>query len=101
MLCDDEGRTSEQEDGVARNSRELARRPAVDPQDEPSVEWGWHGDFPRGKMIAGWVSVAILLLLQIGHHQGRTENLWLVGFAVVIAFGLIMHTVRKRHAWRR
>lgn len=91
----------EQEDGVARNSRELARRPAVDPQDEPSVEWGWHGGFPRGMMIAGWVSVLILLAMTIGNHQGRTENVWLIGLALFMAFGLVLHSVRKRNAWRR
>jgi hypothetical protein len=89
------------EDGVARNSRELARRPAVDPQDEPSVEWGWHGGFPRGMMIAGWASVVILLLFTIGNHEGRTEDLWLIGSAVVMALGLVLHSVRKRNAWRR
>jgi hypothetical protein len=89
------------EDGVARNSRELARRPAVDPQDEPSAEWGWHGGFPRGSVIAGWASVVILLLLTIGNHEGNTEDIWLVGFAVLIAFGIVMQTIRRRNAWRR
>jgi hypothetical protein len=86
---------------VARSSRELARRPEVDPKDEPSAEWGWHGDFPRGKMIAGWVTVAILLAMLVGNHEGRTEDLWLIGFAVVIAGALVRESVRKRHAWRR
>ena len=86
---------------MARNSRELARRPAVDPQDEPSAEWGWHGDFPRGKMLAGWASVGILLLFLVGNHQGRTEDIWLVGTAVVLAFVLVLSVLRKRNAWRR
>ena len=86
---------------MARNSRELAQRPAVDPQDEPSVEWGWHGGFPRGEVIAGWVCVVILLLFMIGNHQGRTEDLWLIGLAAVMAIGLIMHSMRRRNAWRR
>jgi Protein of unknown function (DUF2631) len=86
---------------VARNSRELARRPAVDPLDEPSAEWGWHGSFPRGSVIAGWVSVVILLLLTIGNHEGSTQDIWLVGIAVLIALGLIGHAIHRRHAWRR
>ncbi|WP_219413280.1 DUF2631 domain-containing protein [Pseudonocardia nigra] len=86
---------------MARNSRELAKRPAVDPQDEPSVEWGWHGSFPRGMMIAGWASVLIMLSFLIGNHQGRIENVWLIVIAAGMAIGLIMHSVRKRHAWRR
>ncbi len=72
----------DREDVVARNSRELAKRPAVDPRDEPSAEWGWHGGFPHGELIAGWSVVVILLLFLIGNHQGRTEDIWLIGFAV-------------------
>lgn len=90
-----------QEDGVARNSGELAQRPAVDPQDEPSAEWGWHGSFPRGNMIAGASSVVILLLFLIGNHQGRTEDIWLIGTAAVMAAALVYSALRKRNAWRR
>ncbi|MGH3564556.1 MAG: DUF2631 domain-containing protein [Pseudonocardia sp.] len=86
---------------MARNSRELAQRPAVDPQDEPSAEWGWHGSFPRGQMMAGWVSVVLLLTMLIGNHEGATEDVWLIGLAAVMAFGLVLHTVRKRRSWRR
>ena len=86
---------------MARKTRELAQRPTVDPHDEPSVEWGWHGGFPRGMMIAGWAVVVILLLFTIGNHEGHIEDIWLVATAVVIAFSLVMRTIRKRHAWRR
>lgn len=86
---------------MARNSRELARRPAVDPQDEPSAEWGWHGSFPRGQMVAGWVSVVLLLTMLIGNHEGATEDVWLIGLAAFMAFGLVLHVIRKRRSWRR
>ena len=86
---------------MARNSREVARGPAIDPAEEPSVEWGWHGGFPRGMMIAGWFSVGALLIMLIGNHRGRTEDLWLIGSAVLLALALVLHTVRKRNAWRR
>jgi hypothetical protein len=52
-------------------------------------------------VIAGWASVVILLLLTIGNHEGNTEDIWLVGFAVLIAFGIVMQTIRRRNAWRR
>jgi hypothetical protein len=86
---------------VARNSRELAQRPAVDPQDEPSAEWGWHGGFPRGMLVAGWAVVLTLLAFNIGNHEGHTANVWLTGIAIAMAFGLVLHSARKRHAWRR
>lgn len=86
---------------MARTSRELATRPAVDPQDEPSAEWGWHGSFPRGKAAAGWFTVFALLIMIIGNHQGRTENVWLILVAGITAAVLIVHSVRRRRAWRR
>jgi hypothetical protein len=93
--------TTDLEDTVASNSRELAQRPAVDPDEEPSAEWGWHGSFPRGMMIAGWVSVAIMLVMLIGNHTGRTENIWLIGVAIAMAAGLVLTTLSKRNSWRR
>jgi len=72
-----------------------------DPEAEPSVEWGWHGTFPRGEVIAGWTCVLILLAYLIGNHTGRVEDIWLIGLAVVMAVGLIRHSIRKRRAWRR
>jgi Protein of unknown function (DUF2631) len=88
---------------VARNSRELAQRPAVDPAEEPSVDWGWHGGFPRGMVVAGWVSVFILIVMNFTNNNltNNTANVWLIGLAVVLAIGLVLHSIRKRTAWRR
>ncbi len=88
------------------NSRELDRHTGVgsngvDPAEEPSAEWGWHGTFPRAQIVAGWVSTAIILVMLIGNHQGRTEDLWLIGIAVFMAAGLVLHSIRSRNAWRR
>jgi hypothetical protein len=91
---------------VAGTGQELAksngRAPAtVDPEDEPSVAWGWHGGFPRGTLIAGWFSVVALLLMIIGNHEGHIEDIYLVGTAIVVAFGLIRQTKKQRRSWRR
>jgi Protein of unknown function (DUF2631) len=88
---------------VARNTRELAQRPAVDPHDEPSVGWGWHGGFPRGMLLAGWAVVLILLAMNFTNNNltNNTANVWLTGLAIVMAIGLVMHSVRKRTSWRR
>jgi hypothetical protein len=88
---------------VARNTRELAQRPAVDPHDEPSVGWGWHGGFPRGSVIAGWASVVILVLMNFTNNNAvnLTANVWLNGLALIMAIGLVLHSIRKRTAWRR
>lgn len=76
-------------------------RPRVDPRDEPSAEWGWHGSFPRATPIAGVVTAIILLLLMIGPYQTRLQDFWIVG-VVLLLIGLIAHgTLKRRKAWRR
>lgn len=95
---------------MAETGQELAHRnghaaavvsPGVDPEDEPSAAWGWHGGFPRGAVIAGWVTVAILLLMLIGNQQGHVEDVWLIAVAAVTAFGLVGHQLKQRRSWRR
>ena len=72
-----------------------------DPHAEPSAEWGWHGTFPRTARIGGWAIAAILLLMMIGNHQGRVEELWLVGLALVVVIVLVWDQMRRRTSWRR
>ncbi|MEU4739849.1 DUF2631 domain-containing protein [Actinosynnema sp. NPDC023658] len=83
------------------SSSELEKRPAVDPHDEPSVEWGWHGTFPKGIKIAGWLSTLAVFGLLIGNHHGRTENIWVVLIGLAMAAMLIRDQVRSRTSWRR
>jgi len=83
------------------SSSELDKRPAVDTHDEPSAEWGWHGAFPKGLKIAGWLSVLATLSMLIGNHQGRTEDIWVIAFAAGLALLLVWDQVRGRTSWRR
>lgn len=73
----------------------------VDPRDEPSAEWGWHGGFPKATRFAGWFTVFALLIMLIGNHENNTENVWLVGLAIAVAAGLLFDARRRRTAWRR
>ena len=84
-------------------SSELEKRPGsvVDPHDEPSVEWGWHGSFPKATRIAGWLTAIALLLMLIGNHRGHIEDIYLIGTAAVIVLALIWDRIRSRTAWRR
>lgn len=72
-----------------------------DPHAEPSVEWGWHGTFPRTARIGGWMIAAILLSLLIGNHTGRVEDLWLIGLAILTVIVLVWDQARRRRSWRR
>ena len=85
----------------AVEKRQDAAVTKVDPRDEPSAEWGWHGGFPKGGRIAGWASVVVLLAMIYNNHENNTENVWLVAIAVGIAIALLWDVKKKRTAWRR
>jgi lysylphosphatidylglycerol synthetase-like protein (DUF2156 family) len=89
---------AEKGDVVARRS---ARRTGVDPRDEPSAEWGWHGGFPNGTLIAGVVSAIALLLLLVGPYQTHLQVFWVLVVVVVILAGVAHQIVKRRKAWRR
>ncbi|GAB2985255.1 DUF2631 domain-containing protein [Saccharothrix stipae] len=83
------------------SSSELDKRSAVDTHDEPSAEWGWHGTFPKGIKIAGWLSTIGVFALLIGNHHGQTENIWVILTGLTMAALLIWDQVRSRTSWRR
>ncbi len=72
----------------------------VDPRDEPSAEWGWHGEFPRASRVAGWFTAAVMFLMLIGNHENRTEDVVLIVIGVGIIAGLLYDMKRRRTAWR-
>ena len=82
-------------------SSELDKRPAVDPHEEPSHEWGWHGTFPKGTRIAGWLSAIFCFLMLIGNHHGQTENIFLIATGVSIIAFLVWDAARSKKPWRR
>jgi hypothetical protein len=86
---------------VARTSRRTARRGGVDPLDEPSAEWGWHGSFPNGMRIAGVVVAIVLLLLLLGPYQTHLQDFWMIPIALGILALIVRGTVKRRNAWRK
>ena len=84
---------------VERPESEPAALPA--PSDEPSAQWGWHGGFPRGSVIAGWIAAATMLLMLIGHSEGLIPDIYLSAIAIAMIGLLIRHQLRSRHPWRR
>jgi hypothetical protein len=82
-------------------SKAVEKRPEVDPRDEPSAEWGWHGSFPRATRIAGWVSAIILLVMIYGNHENNTENVWLIGLSLGLILLLVLDLRKRRTAWRK
>lgn len=68
----------------------------VDTAEVPSAEWGWSGESRRTFRVAGWIVCVILLAMTIGNHKGHIEDLFLVGFAAVIAGVLIRDSILRR-----
>jgi hypothetical protein len=85
---------------VARTSRR-ALGSGVDPQDEPSAEWGWHGSFPNGTRIAGIVSALVLVALVFGPYQSRLQDWWIAGIVLLLVVAVVRGTIKRRNAWRR
>lgn len=73
----------------------------VSSDDEPSVEWGWHGHYPKLAEFAGFLVAAILVVMLIGNHSGLTEDIWLIVLAIGFAGLSIGQIARRRTAWRR
>ena len=89
---------------MASDSREVARRTAaggVDPVDEPSAEWGWHGGFPKGTVAGGVVTILTCVAFFFGPYQTTTQDLWLAGTILVIIAGVTAQVIHKRNSWRR
>jgi LPXTG-motif cell wall-anchored protein len=73
----------------------------VSPADEPSAEWGWHGEFRFGTPAAGVVVGLGTLAMLIGNHSGWTENLWLIFTGLAILGGVAWMIHKRRTSWRR
>ncbi|WP_018334801.1 DUF2631 domain-containing protein [Actinomycetospora chiangmaiensis] len=73
----------------------------VSSDDEPSVEWGWHGHYPKTARFAGFVVAAVCLIMLWGNHRGRSEDVWLVVIAVAFFALSLGSIIRSRTSWRR
>jgi phosphatidylserine synthase len=85
---------------VASNTREVAIRSGVDPEAEPSVDWGWHQNFTKGLPIAAGLTGVVLLLFLIGHPASWTEILYMAIPAVFCLVGAVVYPIYKRRSWR-
>ena len=111
--CHDEG-VSEQTNRGARGARgaqvvgnegsrdEVAIvRPGSQPvEHERPEDWGWHGETGKWGRIGGWIAVVVTLTYLIGNHEGRTEDLWVAGTALLMVVILLWDRSRRKNAWR-
>jgi len=46
------------------------------------------------------IPILFLLAMLIGNHEGRMEDLWLIGFALFLTVILVWDSRRRKNAWR-
>ena len=86
---------------MAGSQIEKRQANAVDPHEEPSAEWGWHGSFPKLTAAAGIISGLAMFAMLIGNHKGLTEDVWLIGVGVALLAGVGWMIHKRRTSWRR
>jgi uncharacterized protein DUF2631 len=69
-------------------------------EEERPEDWGWHARMRIAPQVAGWLSALAMLAYTWGNHEGRMEDVWLIGIAVGLAVLLVWDLRRKRTAWR-
>jgi hypothetical protein len=75
----------------------------VDPNEEPSVDWGWHGSFPRAGKLAGWFTAFALFMMIIGNRESNIEVVYLVVLGTVLVMMLIASHIKaykEKRRWR-
>jgi uncharacterized protein DUF2631 len=82
-------------------STEVEHYNGVDPIEVPSAAWGWSRINYRTWYAVGLFSVGFLLVMMWGNHVGHIENLFLIGFAVLVLFVVVRDWWGRRRGWLR
>jgi len=84
---------SDREEGIVR----AGSTPVTHERPE---EWGWHGEAGKVGRILGWLMVVVMLTFLVGNHEGRVEDLWVIGAALLLVGSLLWDVRRRKNAWR-
>jgi hypothetical protein len=69
-------------------------------QHERPEEWGWHGETGRAGRFGVWIAILFTLAYLVGNHEGRVEDIWVLGIALGMIAILIWDWRRRKNAWR-
>jgi hypothetical protein len=69
-------------------------------EHERPEDWGWHGETGKLGRAGAWFAVIALLSYLFGNHDGRMEDLWIVGIALTMILILVWDIRRRKNAWR-
>jgi hypothetical protein len=69
-------------------------------EHERHEEWGWHGEMGKWGRRLAIIPILFLLAMLFGNHEGRMEDLWLVGIAAALVIMIVADARRRKNAWR-
>ena len=69
------------------------------PKEHPEM-WGWHAEWGRSAGGAGFVVMAILLLMITATQYNFSGSAWLIGFAIAILVIMIWDRQRRKRTYR-
>lgn len=106
-VCDDELPTDVERNLVsatASSGHELAATDhggeVAHVEHERPEDWGWHQEFKVLPRVAAGGTAVTMVLFLIGNHEGKVEDLWLLGVALIAMAWVGYDTIRRRNAWR-
>jgi hypothetical protein len=67
---------------------------------ERPEEWGWHGEMGKWGRRLAVIPILFMLAYLVGNHEGRMEDLWLIGVAGIMVLILVWDYFRRKNAWR-
>ncbi|WP_019969681.1 DUF2631 domain-containing protein [Mycobacterium sp. 141] len=82
-------------------STEVERHNGVDVEDVPSAAWGWSKENIKVIHIGGLLSAAFLLVMLRGNHVGHVEDVFLIGFAILLVALVGRDWWLRRRGWIR
>jgi hypothetical protein len=78
----------------------VVRADAHPVEHERPEEWGWHGEMGKWGRLLAVIPILFLLAMLVGNHEGRMEDLWLIGSALLLILILVWDAKRRKNAWR-
>ncbi len=78
----------------------VVRADAHPVEHERPEEWGWHGQMGKWGRRLTIIPIVFLVAMVFGNHQGKLEDIWLIGIAAFLVLLLVVDARRRKNAWR-
>jgi hypothetical protein len=87
---------------IEQSAREegIVRADATPVTHERPEDWGWHHQMGKGGRIALVIPIVFLIVMIFGNHQGKVEDIYLLGSAALLVLILLWDIRRRKNAWR-